>query len=89
MLVDVYRALHKARARRGALDFDAPEAEFVIDDAERVRGIEMRARNEAHRLIEECMILANVAVARSLGESARADPVSCARRHRMTRSSSA
>jgi ribonuclease R len=66
VLVDVYRALHKARARRGALDFDAPEAEFVIDDAERVRGIEMRARNEAHRLVEECMILANVAVAEAL-----------------------
>ena len=66
LLVDVYRALHKARGRRGALDFDAPEAEFVIDEAERVRGIEMRARNEAHRLVEECMILANVAVAEAL-----------------------
>ncbi|MBS0378709.1 MAG: ribonuclease R [Proteobacteria bacterium] len=66
ILVDVYRALHKARTRRGALDLDAPEAEFVIDDAERVRGIEMRSRNDAHRLIEECMILANVAVAEAL-----------------------
>ena len=71
VLVDVYRALHKARARRGALDFDAPEAEFVIDEAERVRGIELRSRNDAHRLIEECMILANVAVAQAL-EKARA-----------------
>jgi ribonuclease R len=70
VLVDVYRALHKARARRGALDFDAPEAEFVIDEAERVRGIELRSRNDAHRLIEECMILANVAVAQAL-EKAR------------------
>ncbi len=68
ILVDVYRALHKARTRRGALDFDAPEAEFVIDDAERVRGIEMRSRNDAHRLIEECMILANVAVAEALDQ---------------------
>jgi ribonuclease R len=66
ILVDVYRALHKARGRRGALDFDAPEAEFVIDEAERVRAIELRARNEAHRLIEECMVLANVAVAQAL-----------------------
>jgi ribonuclease R len=66
VLVDVYRALYKARQRRGALDFDAAEAEFVIDSAERVRGIEMRVRNDAHRLIEECMILANVAVAREL-----------------------
>jgi len=70
VLVDVYRALHRARARRGALDFDAPEAEFVIDEAERVRGIELRSRNDAHRLIEECMILANVAVAEAL-EKAR------------------
>jgi len=68
VLVDVYRALHKARSRRGALDFDAPEAEFVIDEAERVRGIELRSRNDAHRLIEECMILANVAVAQALQE---------------------
>ncbi len=66
VLVDVYRALHKARGRRGALDFDAAEAEFVIDAAERVRAIELRIRNDAHRLIEECMILANVAVAREL-----------------------
>jgi ribonuclease R len=66
VLVDVYHALYKARAKRGALDFDAAEAEFVIDSAERVRAIELRARNDAHRLIEECMILANVAVAHEL-----------------------
>ncbi len=69
VLVDVYRVLLKARGRRGALDFDAPEAEFVIDSAERVRAIELRSRNEAHRLIEECMILANVAVAQELQRS--------------------
>ena len=66
VLVDVYHALHKARGHRGALDFDAAEAEFVIDASERVRAIELRARNDAHRLIEECMILANVAVAEAL-----------------------
>ncbi|HKT72717.1 MAG TPA: ribonuclease R [Steroidobacteraceae bacterium] len=66
ILVEVYRVLYKARARRGALDFDAPEAQFVIDDADRVRAIELRSRNDAHRLIEECMILANVAVAQEL-----------------------
>ncbi len=65
-LVDVYRALLKARGRRGALDFDAAEAEFVIDSSERIRAIELRSRNEAHRLIEECMIMANVAVAHEL-----------------------
>ncbi len=69
VLVDIYRALQKARNRRGALDFDAAEAEFVIDSAERVRAIELRARNDAHRLIEECMIMANVAVATELGKT--------------------
>jgi ribonuclease R len=64
-LLDVYRALQAARRKRGALDFDAPEAEFVLDD-DRVRAIEFVSRNDAHRLIEECMILANVAVATEL-----------------------
>jgi ribonuclease R len=68
-LVDVYRVLYRARSRRGALDFDAAEAEFVIDAGEHVRAIELRVRNEAHRLIEECMILANVAVAHELEKS--------------------
>jgi ribonuclease R len=69
VLVDVYRALYRARGRRGALDFDAAEAEFVIDGGEHVRAIELRVRNDAHRLIEECMILANVAVAEELERS--------------------
>ena len=65
-LVDLYRALVKARNRRGALDFDAPEAGFDIDREERVKGIVLKSRNDAHKLIEECMILANVAVAQEL-----------------------
>ncbi|HET9329889.1 MAG TPA: ribonuclease R [Steroidobacteraceae bacterium] len=69
VLRELYRALHQARSRRGALDFDAAEAEFVIDAGERVRAVELRARNEAHRLIEECMILANVAVAQELDKA--------------------
>jgi ribonuclease R len=65
-LVEVYRALLRARAQRGALDFDAPEPGFLIDAGGQVHGIEHRSRNEAHKLIEECMVLANVAVAREL-----------------------
>ena len=65
-LVEVYHALLKARARRGALDFDAPEAQFVFSKEEQVRAIEFKARNDAHKLIEECMVLANVAVAKEL-----------------------
>jgi ribonuclease R len=65
-LVDVYHALQAARRKRGALEFDAPEAEFVIENGERVRAIEFISRNDAHKLIEECMVLANVAVAQEL-----------------------
>ena len=65
-LVDVYRALLKARHKRGALEFDAAEAEFDIDDAGRIQRLYLYERNEAHKLIEECMILANVAVAHEL-----------------------
>jgi ribonuclease R len=71
ILVDVYHSLHKARNRRGALDFDAPEAEFVIDSSERVKAIELRGRNDAHRLIEECMVMANVAAAQELEKAHR------------------
>jgi ribonuclease R len=69
VLVDVYKVLHKARARRGALDFDAPEARFRIDSGERVTAIDLVARNDAHRLVEECMIMANVAVAAELART--------------------
>jgi ribonuclease R len=65
-LVEVYRLLSAARRRRGALDFDAPETRFVLEGAEQVHSVQFATRNEAHRLIEECMILANVAVAQEL-----------------------
>src|SRR5882672_314985 len=65
-LVDVYHALLQARHKRGALEFDAAEAEFDIDSVGRIQRVYMYERNEAHKLIEECMILANVAVAREL-----------------------
>jgi ribonuclease R len=65
-LVEVYHALLKSRHRRGALEFDAPEAGFVFSKEEQVRAIEFKSRNEAHKLIEECMVLANVAVAKEL-----------------------
>jgi ribonuclease R len=70
-LVEVYRALYKARQRRGALDFDAPEPRFVLNDAEQIQAIELPLRNDAHKLIEECMVLANVATASELGSRHR------------------
>jgi ribonuclease R len=65
-LLGVYAALERNRHQRGALDFDSPESEFVIDEGQHVRSVEFHRRNDAHRLIEECMIAANVAAAREL-----------------------
>lgn len=70
-LVDLYRALLKARHRRGALDFESTEPSYDFDAEGRVRAISQYPRNDAHKLIEECMILANVAAARQL-KAARA-----------------
>ena len=65
-LVDLYRVLLKARHRRGALDFESTEPIYDFDVDGRVRSIGLYPRNDAHKLIEECMILANVAAARQL-----------------------
>ncbi|MGH8274668.1 MAG: ribonuclease R [Gammaproteobacteria bacterium] len=62
----VYRALAKARRRRGAIDFDSVEPRFVFDASGRVRELKPLLRTDAHRLVEECMIAANSAVARYL-----------------------
>ncbi len=70
-LVDAYRLLVKARQRRGALEFDSPEPRFVLNEAEQVQGIDLPLRNDAHKLIEECMVLANVATARELDRRSR------------------
>ena len=63
-LYAMYQALLDARAARGAIDFDTVETKFVIDDAGRIASIEPTVRNDAHRIIEECMLAANVAAAR-------------------------
>ena len=65
-LHDVWRALAQARARRGAVDFDLPEVSMVFDPKGHVARVEPRHRNDAHRIIEECMIAANVEAARFL-----------------------
>ena len=62
----LYQCLRAARERRGALEFDSVESHIVLDDARRVKRIENRVRNDAHRMIEECMITANVCAARFL-----------------------
>lgn len=65
-LYDVFRALSSARRRRGALDLDLPEVKIELDDQGQVARIQPRPRNDAHRLIEVCMIAANVEAAKFL-----------------------
>jgi len=62
-LHEVYRALLQARARRGAVDFETTETRIVCDAQGRIESIEPRTRTEAHRLIEEAMLAANVCAA--------------------------
>ena len=77
------------RARgRGALDFDAPRRSSSSTRASACGASTLRARNEAHKLIEECMILANVAVATRTGAYARARPCTACTPSRTRRSSS-
>lgn len=63
-LADVYRVLKRARDRRGAMDFDSTETRIVFGPDRKIERIEPVVRTEAHRLIEECMIAANVEAAR-------------------------
>jgi ribonuclease R len=65
-LYAAFRALLAARAGRGAIDLDLPERKVVLDATGRVLGVTPRARLDSHRLIEEFMVLANVAAAEGL-----------------------
>ncbi len=62
-LHEVYRALLKHRGQRGAIDFETTETQIVCDDNGRIEKIVPRTRTEAHRLIEEAMLAANVCAA--------------------------
>lgn len=59
----VFKLLHDARERRGAIDFSSSETMFKFDESGLVEKIIPRNRLESHRLIEECMLCANVCVA--------------------------
>ncbi|WP_374014104.1 ribonuclease R [Pseudoxanthomonas koreensis] len=65
-LHQLYQVLAKARARRGAIEFETSEVRFVLDNRGEVTQAGMLVRNDAHKLIEECMIAANVQAARHL-----------------------
>jgi ribonuclease R len=65
-LYAAYAALVSARERRQPLDLDLPERRIELDDDGTVRSVNFRLRMDAHRLIEEFMVLANVAAAETL-----------------------
>ena len=67
-LYDLYQALAKARHGRGAIDFETTETRMLFGKDRKVAEILPTTRNDAHKIIEECMLCANVATARFLQE---------------------
>ncbi len=65
-LYRLYKVLQKLRKRRGAIDFDTTETRIVFGSERKIERIVPVERNDAHRIIEECMIAANVCAARFL-----------------------
>jgi len=59
----LYQLLHAARSKRGAMDFDTVETRIVCNPLGRIERIEPSERNDAHRLIEACMLAANTCAA--------------------------
>jgi ribonuclease R len=60
LLYKLYKVLLKAREKRGAIDFETIETQMIFNDLGKIEQILPVKRNEAHRLIEECMLAANV-----------------------------
>lgn len=68
-LYSLYKLMLSAREKRGAIEFDSSETLMVFNDNGKIDRIEATSRNEAHRLIEECMLAANVCAADFLKSS--------------------
>jgi ribonuclease R len=67
-LFALYKRLRWAREERGAIDFETRESQIIFGDGKKIERIIPAERNDAHRLIEECMILANQCAARYLAK---------------------
>ena len=65
----LYRVLLTTRKERGAMDFDSRETRIEFDEMHKIKAVVPVVRNDAHRLIEECMLAANMAVARFIIKS--------------------
>jgi ribonuclease R len=67
-LYSVYRVLRAERDRRGAIDFETVETRIVFGEGRKIEAIVPYERNDAHKIIEECMIAANVAAGRFVSD---------------------
>lgn len=65
-LFELYQILLEKRKKRGALDFETVESRVIFDSKRKIQSIVPLERTEAHRLIEECMLVANVCAAKFL-----------------------
>lgn len=65
-LYALFKVLLKSREKRGAIDFEMTETAFEFDENRKIAAIHPRQRNDAHRMIEEFMVAANVSAARYL-----------------------
>jgi ribonuclease R len=68
-LENLYKAFKKARHIRGGMEFETLEVRFLFNEARKIESIVPLVRNDAHKIIEECMIQANVAAARLIGSA--------------------
>ena len=65
-LYELYQTLKQVRSERGAFEFETIEPKFIFNAQQKIDSVETVVRNDAHKIIEECMILANVATAKFL-----------------------
>ena len=68
-LYKLFAALHKARGQRGAIDFETTETQMLFNEQGKIENIVPVVRNDAHRIIEECMLAANVCASDFLAEN--------------------
>ena len=76
-LYEAFQILDHARQQRGALDLDLPEKQILINDKGQMTGVRQRERLDAHKMIEEFMILANVAAAQAIEAKMPATKIPC------------
>ena len=73
-LYSLYISLSEQRKKRGAIDFDVIETQINLNKKNEIESIQPRSRNDAHRLIEECMLLANVSAAKFIQKNKGESP---------------